>query len=438
MAIVNATVLLVGLLLLAQSSARAQGKNAAPAANPSPNVDTVVFLAQADLERLVMVEARQEQKRLLSVVPVGRFKKSFNIYIAQKNLVSKDQARTGGANFLPALFEFTAPRLAVYSDKNPCSDGTGSKEQQPMISVAGIPFFKIDAGSTAKYEVLNPSKKMLLTGLSKQEQDVLQALANVGFGIVQATFVPSMESSDSVKVMPALHLAWEDANKAYSSQIVGKHGAVVERLFLSPESVEVLGNVKLTSFPTGIELPPEAADVFPSIYTDWAAGVLAKEEVIKAYTGPLNRCELCYEKPPTSDVLHNAGVFWQTKTAGANPTTLRGRTIDGPAGQALETWLSRHLLKKTKNKDLLFSATYEGASVSRSFVEQGSVERPFLGEIICPAMEGYQKKLTERREKTLVALNALNGWNEQKLKTKTDDAGVVRPSWFQEHWEKKP
>jgi hypothetical protein len=437
MAIVKA--LLVPLaVLLSQSLAMAQGKGVTSEVNATANVDTVVFLAQADLERLVMVEARHEQKRLLSLIPVGAFKQNFTLYIAQKNLVGKDQVRTGGANFLPAVFEFSSPRLAVYTDKNPCSDGASNKDQQPTASVAGVPFFKIDAGSTAKNELINLNKKSLLPGLSKEESAELQRLAKAGFGVLRVTFFPSKESSGKIKVMPALHLAWEDANKTYSSRVIGKQGAVIERLFLSPETVEILGNATLTSFPTGIELPHEAAAVFPSIYTDWAASVLAKDEVIRAYAGPVNRCELCFDKPLSSEVLHNAGVFWQTKTSGVNPTILRGRAIDGPAGQAMDTWLSRHLLKKMKNQPLDFVATYEGSSVSRSFVEQGSVERPFLGEIICPAMEGYQKKLAERREKTLAALNSLNGWNEQKLKTKTDDAGVVRPSWFQEHWEKKP
>ena len=436
MAIVKASLVSLAFLL-SQSLAMAQGKGETSAVSAVANVDTVVFLAQADLERLVMVEARQEQKRLLSVIPVGAFKQNFTLYIAQKNLVGKDQARTGGANFLPALFEFSSPRLAVYTDKNPCSDGSVNKDQQPTASVAGLPFFSIDAGATAKNELINLSKKSPLPGLSKDELAELQRLANAGFGVLKVTFVPSKDSSGKIKVMPALHLAWEDANKTYGSRVIGKHGAVVERLFLSPETVEILGNATLTSFPTGIELPSEAAAVFPSIYTDWAASVLAKDEVIRAYTGPVNRCEICFDKPPSSEVLHNAGVFWQTKTSGVNPTTLRGRTIDGPAGQALDTWLSRHLLKKVKNQALTFTATYDSSSVSRSFVEQGSVERPFLGEINCPAMEGYQKKLSERREKTLMALNSLNGWNEQKLKTKNDDAGVVRPSWFQDHWEKK-
>ncbi len=436
MAIVKATVLMV--LALSQTLALAQNKSAETSeGEPS---DTVVFLGQSDLERLVMIEARQDQRRLLTLVPVGAFKQSFKLFIAHKKLTAKDQVRSGSASFLPALFEFSSPRLAVYSDTNPCVDGKAIKNEQASRSVAGIPFFKIDGGATAKFEVINLTKKSpssILSALTIPEKTQISVLAKAGYGILQVTFAPSKESSGTVKVMPALHIAWEDPTPGHRSQVVGKHGAIVDRLFLAPQTVETLHNVTLTSFPTGIELPAEAAAVFPSLYTDWAAGVLAKEQVIRGYSGPLNRCELCYEKPPTLEVLQSAGVFWPTNLPAVNPATLRGQKADAPSGPAGDTWLSRHVLKKQKLKPLAIATVSEGSSVARSFVEQGSVERPFLGEILCPAMEGYQKTLSARREKNLVALNALNGWNEDKLKTKTDDAGVIRPSWFQQHFEKR-
>jgi hypothetical protein len=444
MAIVNTVALL--FVLFAQAAAFAQGKVKETASvGGTETADTVVFLAQSDLERLVMIEARHEQRRLLTIVPVGKFQKSFSLYIAQKKLAAKDQVRTASASFLPSLFEFSSPRLAVYADKNPCSQNAEQKNDQAndqaSVSVAGMPFFKIDTGATATFDLLSPAKKAFspnLSGLSKTEKDQITALAKAGFGIVQISFKPTKESGSSVRVMPAFNLAWEDTAPIHRSQIVGKHSAIVDRLFLAPEAVELLENVEMASFPTGIELPHEAAAVFPSIYNDWAAGVLAKGHVIKGYAGPVNRCELCYDKPPSAEVLHNAGVFWQAKVPDVNPANLRSKKMEAPSGSALDTWISRHVFKKSKVTPLRISAKTERSSVTHSFVEQGSVERPFLGEILCPAMDGYQKQLVERRSKTLIALNSLSGWNEEKLSAKTDDAGVVRPSWFQEHWQKKP
>jgi len=438
MAIVRVTFLLsFGLF---QTLAFAQGKEAKPAAAPGQNADTVVFLAQANLERLVMIEARQEHRRLLTIVPVGAFKRGFSLFIAQKHLANKDQLRSAVAAFLPSIFEFSSPRLAIYEDRNPCSDGDESKSNKPTISVAGMPFFELDSEALAVFEILNVNKRMpakTTSGLSRQEVAELTALGKAGYGIVKVTYTPSKESSKAVKVMPALHLAWEDSSAPLRSLVVGKLNTIVERLYLSPESVEVLDGVQLSSFPTGIELPPEAAAVFPSIYTDWAAAVLAKEQVIRGFTGPTNRCELCYDKPPTLEVLRSAGVFWQPKLPDVNPSILRGQKVDTPS-PALDTWLSRHILQKPKNKQLLISGRIERSSVGRSFIEQGSVQRPFLGEIFCPAMEGYKKSLIEQRKKTIVALNSLSGWNEEKLKTRTGNVGAVRPTWFQEHWENKP
>lgn len=406
------------------------------------NPETVIFAGNTTFDRLVLVEARQQKRRILTLIPAGSFRSAFSLVIAQKNLKDKDQVHSGASDFLTALAEFSSPRLAVYSDKNPCirddSPKDAGESKKPTMSVAGLPYLKAGTGSDVKFEILNIKDRSWangLKGLSPADKSALKVLASGGYGVVRVGFNPGKEKSKPAVLQKAVQIAWESETDRQSTVIHGKNAVLVERFFLGSESVERPTEGSATLFPTGVELPHEAAAVFPSVYQDWQSAVLAKNGMVRGYSGPVNRCDVCYERPPEGEQLRQAGVFWASTTP-PDSASLRVK----PVGVAVsETYLSRHLFKKNAGNPLVIGTTVEKASVNNGFVEQGSVQKPFLGEIFCPAMEGYQKLLTERREKTVAALNELSGWNEKKLTSVSTEAGVLRASWYQDHFqEKKP
>jgi hypothetical protein len=434
--------LIFSLILSAQAAAKSK-----PAGVKAPvsDAETVVIPAGGSFDKLVVVEARQQvqpekARRIISIIPGGILTGPVSLYVAQKNLAEPEQIQTGTATWLAGLADFSAPRLAVYDDRNPCvredsKPEDGAKAKQPTMSVAGVPSLPGDPEATAEAVLVSvPGLKKQSRGLSPADVALLTELGNKGYALIRVTFKSGGRKQAQAMLGAALQLAVESVSAAPKIDINGSREFLVERYFLGPETAESLPGLPMSRFPTGTELPHETAAVWPQAYHAWVAGELKSGNGIARFAGPVNRCDVCYQQPLTADQLKAAGVFWSTGVSARHAGNLRSKAA--PAATGYDTWLTRHLVRKKARVMLTLISDVTPATISAQFVEQGSVQRPFHGEIFCPAMDGYQKSLRERREKTIAALNGLSSWTEKDLAEAYAGSGGKGSTWYQDHFQK--
>lgn len=409
---------------------------------------TVVIPAGGNFEKLVIVESRHEVssgvfRRILSFVAVSGTDAPVSLVVAQNDLNSQSQLHVQSSAFVSRLADFSAPRLAVYGDRNPCSKDHNLKDAdsavQPAMTVAGVslPQERAGARATATIFQVNDLKKYA-RGLSQADQKILRDLAKVGHGLARFEFSTARQiavKQVGTALSAAVQIALE-GGAPEAIEVLGARDFLVEYMMLAPNivaSVPKTDGVTVSEFPSGSEFPEDLVPVFPRAYNDWVARELKTGAVLRRFVGPTNRCDVCYEQPPSQEHLKHAGVFWSASASTVPTQTLRSQQ---GASAVYDTWLSRYLMGKSARKMLALLVQTSPAGVGERFVEQASAQGAFIGDVFCPAMEGYKVKLQERREKTIATLNEWNGWNEKILTDAAKAAGAYKRTWYQDLWKK--
>jgi hypothetical protein len=161
-------------------------------------------------------------------------------------------------------------------------------------------------------------------------------------------------------------------------------------------------NYRTPKLPSDVEVPTFIKDDFKRFYKDLFARSLGKENdraVFTEHAWNMSWCDPCASEPLSNAELEKLGVWWaDSRTGGAQ--------------QAFVTRIHARYTPETFPEDLMMKVTKDATNFQARYV----LRHPWGGTQWCEGMPAYRKGLDERREREIVTLATLTGWDATDIR----------------------
>lgn len=346
----------------------------------------------------------------------------------------------GTAGLLAALDQYTAPRLVLTSDPDPCSDAQVSGAR--IIAVKDKTSFS-DGDYDIKVLSVADSKRVAASlerqGFKLSSGDKTRIAAEIKreriFAVVSITRL-----SESSMLKP-VQVAYDDAQGDLPLTFgAGTMGASTLQLYvITRQGRGELKGFKTSRFPAGETVPARVQDNVTRVFEAIALHAVrdAKEPTARLeYAGDLGFCDPCAADAPTVDVLRKLGVFWLDGVSQPPKQSQRIKAAVADAtGKAFVTrWqLSYDAKRLTKEPALTVS---DDKNEFQSRLEARAAYRPLKDAPLCDAAQTWSERLAQRDDTATAKLAELTGWNPVKLREALRrNAGAEDHSWVDELWK---
>lgn len=387
-------------------------------------------------------------KDFAMIVPVPVVPKDGDIRVVERNIFDKFDA-------------YSAPRLAEYYDATPCykkkrfrlngmrrkysrcdSYGGGRASAAPDLRPRQKNYqVTIEAKyAVGEYDIMvlsakesNGLKEWLNDNdykLPKGAEEVLDPYIKNGMKFFVAKVnVEKMEESGFALLSP-LQISYSSSKfmlpiRLGMANSAGEQDLVVYA-FTKSGRVETT-NYRTVKLPTDNNVPLFIKDHFGEFYKDVYARAHEKEEgkvVFLEYAWDLSannivKCDPCVSPPPIIADMRKAGVDWLVTP----PNTFSNQYT----GSVFFTRLHVRYNRTNFPQDLAFQETPNTERYQGRYV----IHHPATGKTSCKKGRQYKEQLAERKEKELVQLAELTGWNIMKyqdyIRNYNGTTSVVEP-----------
>ncbi|MBL91985.1 MAG: hypothetical protein CMH56_09275 [Myxococcales bacterium] len=389
----------------------------------------------------------------------------FAMVVPVPEVLKKEQIHIANQKDIDHLDAYTAPRLVEYFDKNPCNPpplyeqraliggGAKTKESAPLPRSAKQLGVTIEASYTVgEYDILILSAKEsggLVTWLEANDYKIPKNAGDVLESYIKQDtkfFVAKVNLEEQAKAgftkLRPLSMAFETPKFMLPIRLgtVNANGPQDLIIYtLSPKGRVETTNYRTVKLPTGQELPPYIKTEFKPFYKDMFATSVNKEDmkaVFLEYAWDMSWCDPCAADPLSKKQLVELGAFWELAKETNTPPNRRVRL-----GNNLKTYVTRLHVRYTGEKfpdDLRFQDTGNRENFQSRYV----LRHPYGGNDECAAMDNYRKRVQDRREKEMVTLAGLTGWDmdtirpKGKLPFKPVDTPKPNPQlpWYKRIW----
>lgn len=391
------------------------------------------YVAKADTklfnETSQVIIARNGQETVVTMS--NDFKGSvtdFAMVVPVPTILKENDIQTVNKSIFDKLDAYSAPRMAEYYDRNPCWEIQEQCDDM-MLKAESAPDptrYKDDKRLEKKYHVTIEAEYTVgeydILILSAKESDGLEKwlLANnykipVGAREVLAPYIKNKMKFFVVKVN------LEELKKTGSEQLNPIRITYQSEKFMLPIRLGMAnakgdqdmvvymlsknGRVETTNYrtvtiPTNNDIPTFVQDTFGHFYKDVFAKAHKKEQgkaVFLEYAWDISarnyvKCDPCVGTPPANQDIVNAGVNW---------------IGNDPNASVFFTRLHVRYNKNTFPQDLVFQETNNKSRFQGRYV----IRHPAKGDLDCDRAKSYLKNVVNRRQKELIELNRLTGWN---------------------------
>jgi hypothetical protein len=381
--------------------------------------------------------------------------KEFAMVVPVPVVLQKEDVKTPFRALFDRIDAYSAPRLAEYFDRDPCSAlypaaaAMAQSARRQDLSVAmemrrdelGV---KIEAQYTVgPYDIVILSAEQsdgletwliqngyrIPTGASKAlapyiRQGLKFFVARVNLGEQAKSggefLAPLQFSFRSEKFMLPIRLGMINARGPQDLVlwVLTKNGRVEAT------------NYRTVKLPANMELPPyikaDKEHAFASFYRalfDRQAKRESYRVVFTEYFWDMGWCDPCAADPLSAQELRNLGVDW----------------VSGDTRQGARVMLTRLHVRYTPEtfpEDLAFQETSDRQNYQTRYVLRHAAK---VAPDACPAALDYLMKVTARKEKEAQTLASLTGWEVEAIRRKSgfalDDPGFWGRFW---HWLSSP
>lgn len=361
--------------------------------------------------------------------------KDFAMVVPVPVILQREDIRTVTAALFEKLDAYSAPRLAEYYDENPCYKRDymvmrgGGNDKMVMFSQSAMAEEAEDLGVTIEatydvdeYEVLILSateSSGLETWLNKNgykipkgAQEVLQPYIKSGmkFFVVKVN-LDRLEAKGSTKLNP-LQISFQSPKfmlpiRLGMANANGDQDMIVYAL--TDEGRIETTNYRTTKIPTNEEIPLPVQHQFGKFYKSLFDREYKKEfgkTVFLEYAWNISgnagvKCDPCVGAPPIYADLKEAGATWLTSNNGDqwNPNY----------GKCFFTRLHVRYNRENFPQDLQFQVTPNTENFQGRYV----IRHPASGDLSCDDAQGYLKEVRQRREREVINLAHLTGWERK-------------------------
>ncbi len=378
-------------------------------------------------------------KDFAMVVPVPVVLKESDIRVVQQYIFDKFDA-------------FTTPRLVEYWDENPCQSYDYDRITTTSMSRSSVQEdFFADVDDEAKehgvtieakytvgeYDILILSAKEstgLKTWLTENDykipsgaEEVLQPYITDGMKFFVVKVNLEKQKSLGVQTLRPLQLQFNSSRfmlpiRLGMANSDGNAQDMIVYAFTRKGRVET-ANYRTTKLPTDREIPEfvMSEGLFPNFYKDLYGKAWANEGkncVMLEYAWDESsqqsmHCDPCPTPPLTFAEVREAGVWW------VEPDQYNGSYF----GDLFITRLHVRYSRSTFPQDLMFLNTPDQSNFQGRYV----VRHPAKGELDCEEGKDYKANLRMRRQKELLELAALTGWNVTKWSSYIGSTDATEP-----------
>lgn len=357
--------------------------------------------------------------------------KDFAMVVPVPTVLQRSDIRVVNGNLFQQLDAYSAPRLVEYWDENPCyrydndyykvmesapapvrassgyADKVMKKNYQVTIKaqyqVGEYDILILDAKESKGLENwLNDHGYKIPKGASEVLYPYIQS--NMKFFVVKVNLNKSDNESQSLrpiqirfesrKFMLPIRLGMANAHDDQDMLIY---------CFTRNGRVECT-NYRNVEMPTDKNVPEFTQDIFGKFYAALFKRTLRREgknNIFLEYAWDISgwnnmKCDPCAFTPPSKDVLMESGVDW-----------IRTGRWGNYEGDVFFTRMHVRYDRQNFPQDLQFQET----SDKRNFQCRYIITHPAMGPFECNEGKRYEKEVYKRREKELIQLALLTGWN---------------------------
>jgi hypothetical protein len=357
--------------------------------------------------------------------------KDFAMVVPVPTVLQRSDIRVVSGNLFQQLDAYSAPRLVEYWDENPCyryddyskvmeesapapnraSSGDADKAMKKNYQVTIKAQYQI-----GEYDVLildAKESKGLENWLIDHGYKIPKGASEVLYPYIQSNmkfFVVKVNLSklenesqplrpiqirfESRKFMLPIRLGMANAHDDQDMIIY---------CFTRNGRVECT-NYRNVEMPTDKNVPEFTQDVFGKFYAALFKRTLRREgknNIFLEYAWDISgwnnmKCDPCAFEPPSKEILTESGVDW-----------LRTGRWGNYEGEVFFTRMHVRYDRQNFPQDLQFQET----SDKRNFQCRYIITHPALGPFECSEGKRYEKEVYKRREKELIQLALLTGWN---------------------------
>ncbi|MGH7948922.1 MAG: DUF2330 domain-containing protein [Candidatus Binataceae bacterium] len=408
-----------------------------------------------------VVIARHDNKTVISLMNDYEGEPAeFALVVPVPTVLKQGQVHIGDRELLRKLDSYSAPRLFVYFDPDPCAmpqpmtlmeksaDAVGGGASSDPDGNARSLGVSIEAQYTVgEYDIVILSAKDsngLETWLIQSgyriprgarealrpyiKQDMKFFVAKVNLGEQKRTGLsylrPLQFAFESPKFMLPVRLGMINAQ--------GPQDLVI--YVLTRDGRVEATNYRTENLPTGADLPEYVRDEFGNFYKAMFGQLAARSSMstmFTEYVWNMGWCDPCAGPPLSAQELKNLGVFWLDDDAGVRPM------IYPPTPGPVPVMVTRLHVRYTRDsfpEDPVFQETRDLESYQARYV----LRHAWKGSRdACPAAKPYFREVERRRVREAETLASLTGWNlnEVTRKAGANAAGGASQPWWESIWE---
>jgi hypothetical protein len=384
----------------------------------------VVLVRDGDRSVITMASDYQgEPSEFAMVIPVPTFIERGQIHVADPQVVAH-------------LDAYTAPRLVEYHDPDPCAQRAKNIRMEIFAAMPAAAMrdrekalgVTVEAAYTVgEYDILILAAKEsagLLTWLGENgyrvpdgAEGVLSGYLKQGMRFFVAKVNLGEQEKLGVQKLRPIQVAFESPKFMLPIRLGMVNANGPQEMFvytLSRKGRVETTNYRTVRLPSGDEVPPYVEDEFGAFYKAMFDQQVRENEgraVFLEYAWDMGWCDPCAADPLSAAELRELGVYWvDADRAGAGT-------------QARDVFVTRlHVRYDAEHfpEDLAFQETGDRSNFQGRYV----LRKPFTGEMVCDAADGYAKQLAKRREDEAQTLARLTGWDLVRIREKADLAAV--------------
>lgn len=409
--------------------------------------------------RVVLV--REGEKTILTFTAVlGPASKESAWLLPVAQGVDARSFNVGDAGLVESLDRFTAARLIVARDENPCQGPptptprapTGTEDGDQRIGYTYVVGAKdLPQFGSGDYDVSvlsTADSARVATWLGKQgyklsaaQKATLAAAVKTKtrFALARIKLSPK-ELATSVALKP-LQVAYESSAEtlpiAFGS--TSPSDTSVRLYLLGAKGRTDLEGISTVRFPAGAALPLAVKDELAKVYEAIIAHGAAKSRPLATleYAGDLGFCEPCVDEPPSVDTLRKLGVFWLKGISSPKKDVRRVRPAIADASGAVfvARWRLAFDAKGLKADPKLVVTSDRNEFHPRLAADEAHPG----GASTCEGATEYAQRVTDRQRLAIAKLAELTGWNATRLERTLGspfEGQAPAKSWVDELWNR--
>jgi hypothetical protein len=356
--------------------------------------------------------------------------KDFAMVVPVPTVLQRSDIRVVNSNLFQQLDAYSAPRLVEYWDENPCyryDDYPMAMESAPATSRSSSGY--ADKAMKKNYQVTIKAQYQvgeydILILDAKESKGLENWLIDNGYKIPKGAsevLYPYIQSNMKFFVVKVNLSKIENESQSLRPIQI----RFESRKFMLPirlgmanahDEQDMLiycftrnGRVECTNYrnveiPTDKNVPEFTQDVFGKFYAALFKRTLRREgknNIFLEYAWDISgwnnmKCDPCAFTPPSKEMLTESGVDW-----------IRPGRWGGYEGEVFFTRMHVRYDRQNFPQDLQFQET----SDKRNFQCRYIITHPAMGPFECSEGNRYEKDVYKRREKELIQLAMLTGWN---------------------------